>query len=106
MERGAFMLDGDVPRTDKEIVLDFVRARGRCNFTAIKNDLRGIGIARKKAALDEAIKTGELLRTTAGREVFFNAEEIGSGPRNSSIRFPEGSESGTHECEYDATDEN
>jgi hypothetical protein len=87
LDRAMFVLDGDVPKTDKELVLDFVRGRGRCNFTAIKNDLRGIGILSKKTALDEAIAAGELVKNSVGREVFFSAQEIGSGARTPGFQF-------------------
>jgi len=70
-ERGMFTLDGDLPRADKELVLDFVRSRDRCNFTTIRDQLRGIGINRKKVAIDQAIASGELIKIPEGREVFF-----------------------------------
>jgi 5S rRNA maturation endonuclease (ribonuclease M5) len=87
LDLGMLTLDGDAPKTDKELVLDFVSARGGCNFTTIKDQLRGIGIQRKKAAIDQAIETGELVKTEAGREVIFSVQKIGSGLRNSSFSF-------------------
>jgi hypothetical protein len=104
LDQGMFTFDGDLPKSDKELVIEFVRARGGCNYNAIKNDLRGIGATRKKAALDQALESGELFESKAGRERFFTVQEIGSGTGNRSIRFDDGSDSGTDQNRSDVSE--
>jgi hypothetical protein len=105
LDQGAFALDGDVPKTDKELVFEFVRARDRCNFSEIRDQLRGIGIKRKKAALDEAINAGELVKTEAGREVFFTVRKIGSGAGTPGFDFRTVPESEPMQSRSDPNDE-
>ena len=72
LDQGMFTLDGDPPKSDKELVVEFVRARGGCNFNAIKSELRGMGKSRKQAAITEAIDMGELVKSKVGREDFYS----------------------------------
>ena len=77
LDMGMFTLDGDPPKIDRELVVEFVSSRGGCNFNTIRNELRGISVARKKAALKEAVESGELDREKTGREDYYSARAIG-----------------------------
>ena len=90
LDRGMFVLDGDPPKSDKEKVVEFVRARGGCNSITIKKELLGMSKSRKDKALKEAVEAGELVKSPIGREVFYSVvtRPVAHGPGRGNQEAP------------------
>lgn len=97
LDRGTFVLDGDLPKTDVDLLVEFVTARGSCNFSAIREHLRGMGMARKNAAVKQAVEAGLLSKSRHGREDVYATSAKSSESRNFSFENFDGSDAGTSE---------
>lgn len=100
IERGAFDVEANPPKTDVERVVEFIERNGRASKRDVRNGIKGISHVKKDLALEKAVENGLLKIDVKG---FYVAENKSAPCRaRSELDFcvPDAGHSpGTAECE-------